>query len=116
MTERSDAGETACPYRRTGEDPERGIRKLERLTDREQEVLLLLGTGLANRQLARELGIAERTVKAHVARIVEKLRLETRVQAVVVSVLSHARLCTDPLCSRHLPGILAQSRRAMSAA
>lgn len=99
MTERSDAAGTACAYRRTGADPGRGIGRLKRLTDREKEVLLLLGTGLGNRELARELGIAERTVKAHIARIVEKLGQQTRLQAAVLSVLAHNVLCVDPCCA-----------------
>ncbi|MER6193973.1 helix-turn-helix transcriptional regulator [Streptomyces cyaneofuscatus] len=98
MTKRSDAADAACAYRRTGIAPVRGTGKLEELTGREKEVLLLLGTGLGNRQLARELGIAERTVKAHIARIVQKLGQETRLQAAVLSVLSHNVLCVDPGC------------------
>lgn len=99
MSKRSDVRDTACAYRRTGADPIRDISGLKTLTDREKEVLLLLGTGLGNRQLARELGIAERTVKAHVARIVEKLEQQTRLQVAVVSVLAHELLCTDPRCA-----------------
>ncbi|WP_079148926.1 helix-turn-helix domain-containing protein [Streptomyces agglomeratus] len=98
MSKRSDAANSACAYRRAGITPASGIGRLKELTGREKEVLLLLGTGLGNRQLARELGIAERTVKAHVARIVEKLGQETRLQAAVLSVLSHNALCADPHC------------------
>jgi DNA-binding CsgD family transcriptional regulator len=75
---------------------------LDRLTEREKEVLLLLGTGLGNRQLAQELRIAERTVKAHIARIVDKLGQQTRLQAAVLSVLVHHELCADTHCAcRH---------------
>ncbi|MEU8564580.1 helix-turn-helix transcriptional regulator [Streptomyces cyaneofuscatus] len=98
MTRRSDEADAACAYRRTGIAPVRETGRLKELTGREREVLLLLGTGLGNRQLARELGIAERTVKAHTARILEKLEQETRLQAAVVSVLSHNVLCVDPFC------------------
>ncbi|MDT0465805.1 response regulator transcription factor [Streptomyces gibsoniae] len=94
MTNRS-----ACAYWRTRANPLRGMSKVNRLTAREKEVLLLLGTGLGNRQLARELHIAERTVKAHIARIVEKLGQETRLQAAVLSVLVHNTLCDDVRCS-----------------
>jgi len=100
MTKRSDTADAACAYRRTGIDPVRETGRLKELTGREKEVLLLLGTGLGNRQLARELGIAERTVKAHLARIMEKLGQETRLQAAVLSVLSHNVLCADPCCPR----------------
>ena len=97
MTNRS-----TCVYRRTGADPVLGIFELDRLTEREKEVLLLLGTGLGNRQLARELRIAERTVKAHIARIVDKLGQQTRLQAAVLSVVAHHELCTDTHCAcRH---------------
>jgi DNA-binding NarL/FixJ family response regulator len=88
-----------CAYRRTGTEPIQGIASVCRLTGREKEVLLLLGTGLGNRQLARELGIAERTVKAHIARIVEKLGQQTRLQAAVLAVLAHDALCVDADCA-----------------
>ncbi|MFF8942286.1 response regulator transcription factor [Streptomyces sp. NPDC014864] len=110
MTQRSDAGDTACPYRRTGYSPNPGVRRLESLTQREREVLLLLGTGQGNRELAQELGIAERTVKAHIANIVAKLGQQTRTQAAIVSALTHGSLCTDPMCSRHLGQVWGQRR------
>ncbi|MEU7569402.1 LuxR C-terminal-related transcriptional regulator [Streptomyces fradiae] len=79
-----------------------GTDRLGELTCREREVLLLLGTGLGNRRLASELGIAERTVKAHIARIAGKLERETRLQVSVLSALSHDDLCADPSCpGRH---------------
>ncbi|MFJ2715971.1 LuxR C-terminal-related transcriptional regulator [Streptomyces sp. NPDC087437] len=62
MTKRSDVVNPACSYRCTGHNPGCGVWTLESLTGREREVLLLLGTSLGNRELARELGIAERTV------------------------------------------------------
>ncbi|MEV0321266.1 LuxR C-terminal-related transcriptional regulator [Streptomyces sp. NPDC050658] len=65
------------------------------LTCREKEVLLLLGAGLPNPALARQLGIAERTVKAHVARIIGKLGLRTRLDAVVIAIVHHGLLCPD---------------------
>ncbi|WP_437114356.1 response regulator transcription factor [Streptomyces cyaneofuscatus] len=52
------------------------------LTDRERQVLLLLGRGMNNRDLAKALRIAERTVKAHTARVLGKLRLPSRMEAV----------------------------------
>jgi DNA-binding NarL/FixJ family response regulator len=63
------------------------------LTERERQVLVLLGGGLPNRLLARRLGIAERTVKAHVAHIIEKLGLRTRLEAAVVANLHHDLIC-----------------------
>lgn len=51
------------------------------LTDRELEVLLLVGQGLANKQIARKLGISERTVKAHLTSVFQRLNVSDRVQA-----------------------------------
>jgi len=51
------------------------------LTAREREVLQLLGRGLANKRIARELGISEKTVKAHVGRVLAKLGVSDRTQA-----------------------------------
>jgi DNA-binding NarL/FixJ family response regulator len=51
------------------------------LSGREREVLNLLATGLANKQIARRLGIAERTVKAHLTNIFQELGVTDRTQA-----------------------------------
>lgn len=51
------------------------------LTRREVEVLELVGQGLANKQIARRLGIGERTVKAHLTSIFQRLGVSDRVQA-----------------------------------
>ncbi|MFE1286410.1 response regulator transcription factor [Streptomyces sp. NPDC058751] len=64
---------------------ERHLLDFSVLTDREVEVLLLLASGEQNRRLARHLGIAERTVRAHTANIVRKLRLKSRFEAAIVS-------------------------------
>lgn len=55
------------------------------LSLRQLEVLSLLVSGQANKEIARELGIAERTVKAHITRIFEVLQVSSRVQAVVAA-------------------------------
>ncbi len=52
------------------------------VTDREYEVLALLAEGLANKEIARRLGVSPNTVKTHVARLYEKLEAERRLQAV----------------------------------
>jgi DNA-binding NarL/FixJ family response regulator len=52
-----------------------------RLTAREREVLDLVGKGLANKQIARRLGIAERTVKAHLTSVFQAIGVTDRTQA-----------------------------------
>jgi NarL family two-component system response regulator LiaR len=61
-------------------------RRHDELTPREREVLALLARGRANKAIALELGIAEKTVKTHVGNILGKLGLSDRTQAALYAV------------------------------
>ncbi|POX52562.1 DNA-binding response regulator [Streptomyces sp. Ru71] len=62
------------------------------LTEREREILALIGEGLTNRQIGQRLFLAEKTVKNHISRLLAKLGVERRVQAAVIASQTHDRL------------------------
>jgi DNA-binding NarL/FixJ family response regulator len=59
----------------------KGEEIVEPLTEREREILTLVARGKANKEIARELGISERTARTHVSNILGKLGLTSRTQA-----------------------------------
>ena len=71
------------PALNAGAGDARASVALDALSPREREILLLIARGDANKVIARELGIAETTVKIHVQHILRKLGLSSRVQAAV---------------------------------
>ncbi|MFH7598253.1 response regulator transcription factor [Streptomyces racemochromogenes] len=68
-----------------GRAPGRSARPVEGVTDREREVLTLVGRGRSNTEIAEELFISVATAKAHVARLFGKLGARDRVQLVITA-------------------------------
>ncbi|GEC02696.1 DNA-binding response regulator [Streptomyces spinoverrucosus] len=77
---------------RGGQQPEPEPDVLPGLTDREREILALIGEGLTNRQIGQRLYLAEKTVKNHISRMLAKLGVERRVQAAVIATQAQDRL------------------------
>jgi DNA-binding NarL/FixJ family response regulator len=61
------------------------VQRLATLTPQQVRVLMMLSEGLLNKQIAYELSVSEATVKAHVSAILQKLRVESRTQAVIAA-------------------------------
>jgi DNA-binding NarL/FixJ family response regulator len=65
--------------------PTREEEPLEKLTDREEEILKLLAAGLSNKEIAQQLSLSEGTVKNHISAILAKLHANDRTQAVLTA-------------------------------
>lgn len=70
---------------RPGAAPERSPRPVEGITEREREVLTLVGRGRSNTEIAEELFITVATAKSHVSRLLTKLGARDRVQLVITA-------------------------------
>jgi two-component system nitrate/nitrite response regulator NarL len=57
--------------------------RLHKLTERERDVVIALARGLSNKEIAKELDLAESTIKIHIQGILRKLNLTSRLQAAV---------------------------------
>ena len=60
----------------------------EDLTPREQEIIALIGQGMTNKEIAKDLGISDKTIKTHLSRIFAKLKISRRIQLVLQSSLT----------------------------
>ncbi|WP_158675541.1 response regulator transcription factor [Nocardia stercoris] len=86
------------------------INRVKDLSERELDVFIMLGAGKSNRAMAKQLDIAERTVKAHVTQILSKLDVESRLQAGLVSYAF--QLTPDATVRRSDPGPLIHPKSA----
>ncbi|MQY12098.1 DNA-binding transcriptional activator DevR/DosR [Streptomyces sp. RB5] len=66
-------------------EPEPAGEALAGLSPREREILALIGEGLTNRQIGKQLYLSEKTVKNHISRLLAKLGVERRIQAAVLA-------------------------------
>ncbi|MYR44586.1 response regulator transcription factor [Streptomyces sp. SID5910] len=77
---------------RGGPEREQEPEALPGLTERERDILALIGEGLTNRQIGQRLYLAEKTVKNHISRLLAKLGVERRIQAAVIATQAQDRM------------------------
>jgi two-component system, NarL family, nitrate/nitrite response regulator NarL len=77
--------DAAAAPARAGPAPPEPASPLAQLSPREQEILRAIARGASNKEIGRELGIAETTVKIHVQHVLRKLDVSSRVQAAVIA-------------------------------
>jgi DNA-binding NarL/FixJ family response regulator len=75
----ADVDLTSAPSGETAEL----VTRMSTLTPQQVRVLMMLGEGLLNKQIAFKLGVSEATIKAHVSAILQKLGVDSRTQAVI---------------------------------
>jgi transcriptional regulator of acetoin/glycerol metabolism len=80
------------------------VAPVEHLTEREHDVLALIVAGQANKQIARQLSITEKTVKTHVSRVLGKLGVQSRTQAAMRAVSLGVGVEPRPSSLDILPG------------
>lgn len=78
-----EVGDTAADF---ADRQEQARRRIERLSPRQREVLLLMAAGQLNKQMGFELGLSERTVKMHRAALLRSLGVETNADAIRLAV------------------------------
>jgi NarL family two-component system response regulator LiaR len=81
-----DPSVAARLVRAVAEQRAEGPRPADQLTRRERDVLALIARGLSNKRIAFELGLSEKTVKAHVGHVLAKLGVSDRTQAALYAV------------------------------
>ncbi|GAA0415352.1 response regulator transcription factor [Streptomyces luteireticuli] len=85
MLDPSTTARLMSSLRGGGENAEPEDERLAGLSPRERDILALIGDGLTNRQIGKQLFLSEKTVKNHISRLLAKLGVERRIQAAVIA-------------------------------